>query len=51
MNSGDCELIARQASILWTLAPIPDGLAVWGGDAKSAQNKISEWLRKLGLEK
>jgi len=28
-----------------------EGLAVWRGDAKSAQNMISDWLRKLCWEK
>ena len=26
---------------------ILDGLAVWGKDAKTAQNKVSDWLRKI----
>ncbi len=29
---------------------ISDGLAVWGKDAKTAQNEVSEWLRKLGVK-
>jgi flavodoxin len=35
---------------LCTNSTILDGLAVLGGDAKAAQNKISEWLRKLGMK-
>lgn len=29
---------------------ISDGLAVWGKDAKDAQNEVSAWLRKLGVK-
>lgn len=28
---------------------IPDGLAVWGKEAKTAQNAVSEWLRKIKI--
>jgi flavodoxin len=28
---------------------ILDGLAVRGGDVKNAQNKVSEWLHKIGM--
>jgi flavodoxin len=27
-----------------------DGLAVWGEEANTARNQVSEWLRKLGME-
>ncbi len=30
---------------------ISDSIAVWGRDAKTAQNKISEWLRKIKITK
>jgi flavodoxin len=29
---------------------IPEGLAVWGNSAKTAQNEVSAWVRKLGLK-
>lgn len=43
----------RSVTDISTLCPnstILDGLAVWGGSAKTAQNKVSEWLRELGME-
>jgi flavodoxin len=46
--------LGRSVTDIAALCPnstVPDGIAVWGGDAKTAQNKISDWLRKLGLEK
>lgn len=30
---------------------IPDGLAVWGKDAGTAQSKVSEWTRKIIVKK
>lgn len=30
---------------------VQDGLAVWGKDAKTAQNEVSEWLRKINITK
>ncbi len=30
---------------------ISDGLAVWGKDAKTAQNEVAEWLRKIDIIK
>jgi len=30
---------------------IPDGLAVWGKDAKTAQKEVSEWLLKIKITK
>ncbi|HET6419312.1 MAG TPA: flavodoxin [Geobacteraceae bacterium] len=46
--------LGRSVTDIAKLCPnstIPDGLAVLGGEARAAQNKISEWLRKLGMEK
>jgi flavodoxin len=28
-----------------------DGVAIWGGDVKTEQNKLSEWLRKIKITK
>jgi hypothetical protein len=28
-----------------------EGVAIWGRDAKSAQEKVSEWLRKMKMTK
>jgi len=30
---------------------ISDSIAVWGRDAKTAQNQIAEWLRKIKITK
>ena len=45
--------LGRAVADIAALCPnstISNGLAVWGGEAKAEQNKISEWLHKLGLE-
>ncbi|HET6420215.1 MAG TPA: flavodoxin, partial [Geobacteraceae bacterium] len=45
--------LGRAVADIAALCPnstISDGLAVWGGEAKAEQNKIAEWLHKLGLE-
>ncbi len=45
--------VGRAVADIAALCPnstISDGLAVWGREAKAEQNKISEWLRKFGLE-
>jgi len=45
--------LGRSVTDIAQLCPnstILDGLAVLGGDAKNAQNNISDWLRKLGME-
>jgi flavodoxin len=44
--------LGRSVADIKELCPqstILDGLAVRGGDVKRAQNKISEWLRRLGM--
>ncbi|MBF0528371.1 MAG: flavodoxin [Deltaproteobacteria bacterium] len=46
--------LARSATDIAALCPhstILDGLAVRGENAKNAQNSVSEWLRKLGMDK
>ena len=30
---------------------LQDGVAIWGGDVKTEQNKVSEWLRKIKITK
>jgi flavodoxin len=45
--------LGRSVTDIAKLCPnstILDGLAVLGGGAKTAQNKISDWLRKLGMK-
>ena len=41
-SKGDIAKLCPQSTIL-------DGLAVRGGEVKNAQNKVSEWLHKIGL--
>lgn len=45
--------LGRSVTDISKLCPnstVTHGLAICGGEAKTAQNKISEWLRKLGME-
>jgi flavodoxin len=46
--------LGRSVGDITKLCPqstIREGLAVRGSSAKSAQNEVSEWLRKIGVEK
>lgn len=46
--------LGRSVSDISKLCPhstILDGFAVWGKDAKTAQNKVSEWLGKIKITK
>jgi flavodoxin len=46
--------LGRSVTDIATLCPnstILDGLAVWGKNAKTAQNDVSEWLRKIKITK
>jgi len=46
--------LARSVTDISKLCPkstILDGLAVWGENAKTAQNEVSEWLRKIKITK
>ncbi len=46
--------LGRSVKDIAALCPnstILDGLAVWGKDAKTAQNDVSEWLRKIKIMK
>jgi flavodoxin len=45
--------LGRSATDISKLCPkstLLDGVAIWGRDVKTAQNKVSEWLRELGME-
>jgi len=45
--------LGRSVTDMATLCPnstILDGLAAWGESAKTAQNKVPEWLRELKME-
>jgi flavodoxin len=45
--------LGRSAMDISKLCPKPtvmDGVAIRGRDVKTARNKVSEWLRKLGME-
>jgi flavodoxin len=41
---GDISGLCPKATLL-------DGVAIWGRDVKTAQNRVSEWLRKIGITK
>jgi len=44
----------RSVSDISKLCPkstLLDGVAIWGRDAKSAQNEVSEWLHKIKMTK
>ena len=46
--------LGRSVTDISKLCPkssVLDGLAVWGRDAKTAQNEVSEWLRKIQITK
>jgi flavodoxin len=36
-------------SKLCTRSALLDGIGIWGRDVKTAQEKVSEWLRKIGI--
>lgn len=40
---GDIAALCPKSTVL-------DGLAVWGGSAKTSQNEVLAWLHKLGME-
>jgi flavodoxin len=45
--------LGRSVADIGTFCPdstIPDGLAVWGTNAKTAQSEVAEWLRRLGVK-
>ncbi len=45
--------LGRSVADIAALCPnstIPDGLAVWGEDAKNARNDVSAWLSGLGMK-
>ena len=45
--------LGRSVTDIATLCPnstILDGLAVWGKNAKTAQNDVSAWVRRLGVK-
>lgn len=51
-HGGSC--LGRSVADIIDLCPqstILEGLAVQGKDVKNAQNKVSEWLRKIGMVK
>jgi len=39
----------KDIASLCSHSTVLEGLAVWGSDVKTAQGRISEWLRKLGM--
>ena len=44
--------LGRSAQDIARLCPgstVLEGLAVWGGEVRTAQTQVSEWLRKLGM--
>jgi len=46
--------LGQSVTDISTLCPrstLLDGIAVWGRDAKTAQNEVSEWLRKIKITK
>jgi flavodoxin len=46
--------LGRSVTDISKLCPkssVLDGLAVWGRDAKTAQNQVSEWVRKIKITK
>jgi flavodoxin len=46
--------LGRSAMDIAELCPkstVLDGMAVWGKNAKTAQNEVSEWLRKIAITK
>ena len=46
--------LGRSATDISTLCPkstVLDGVAIRGGDVKDAQDKVSAWLRRLGVKK
>ena len=46
--------LGRSVTDISTLCPkstLLDGVAIWGRDVKTAQNKVSEWLRKIKITK
>ena len=46
--------LGRSVTDIMTICPnstIPDGLAVRGRNAKTAQREVSEWLSRLGMKK
>ncbi len=40
----DIEKLCPNAALL-------EGLSIWGNDTKTAQNKVAQWLRKIGIIK
>lgn len=45
--------LGRSVADIAALCPnstVPDGLAVWGENAKNARNDVSAWLRGLGMK-
>ena len=43
--------IAADISKLCPKSTLLDGLAIWGGEVKTAQNKVSEWIRRISNAK
>ena len=46
--------LGRSVTDISKLCPksnLRDGVAIWGRDVKTAQNKVSEWLRKIKITK
>ena len=46
--------LGRSVTDISKLCPkstLRDGVAIWGRDAETAQNKVSEWLRKIKIAK